>query len=102
MRGLTGLDWEYAVDPIEETTTRVIVTVRLINNRCRVKIGCCFALILCTWIFLLVKIQKSHQREVGGLFKSGLQTMSTEFLNPTNGSWWIVQIRPPNQSDLKL
>src|SRR6266496_5637219 len=22
-----------------------------------------------------------------------------EFLNPTNGSWWIVQIRPPKQSD---
>jgi len=22
-----------------------------------------------------------------------------EFLNPTNGSWWIVQIQPPKQSD---
>jgi len=21
----------------------------------------------------------------------------TDFLNPTNGSWWIVQIRPPSR-----
>jgi hypothetical protein len=30
---------------------------------------------------------------VGGLFKSDLQTAVTEFLNPTHGSGWIVQIR---------
>jgi hypothetical protein len=32
--------------------------------------------------------------EVGGWFKSGLQTAVTEFLNPTHGSGWIVQIPP--------
>jgi hypothetical protein len=31
---------------------------------------------------------------VGGWFKSGLQTAVTEFLNPTHGSGWIVQIPP--------
>ncbi len=31
---------------------------------------------------------------VGGWFRSGLQRSGNEFLNPTNGSWWIVQIQP--------
>jgi len=33
--------------------------------------------------------------EVGGLFRSNLHTTDTgKSRNPTNGSWWIVQIRP--------
>jgi hypothetical protein len=36
---------------------------------------------------------------VGGWFKSGLQAETTEFFNPTNGSWWIAQVRPSNQGD---
>ena len=31
---------------------------------------------------------------VGGLFKSGLQG-GFSCRNPTNGSWWIVQVQPP-------
>ena len=30
--------------------------------------------------------------EVGGLFRSNLHAAVTDSLNPTNGSWWIVQI----------
>src|SRR6266849_9660365 len=35
--------------------------------------------------------------EVGGKFRSSLCTVPTDFLNPTNGSWWMVQIRPSKQ-----
>jgi hypothetical protein len=32
---------------------------------------------------------------VGGLFRSHLQEVGFfEFMNPTNGSWWIFQIQP--------
>jgi hypothetical protein len=63
-----------------------------------------------------VRTQKSHQRQlvdcsgptykerllnlgipptaVGGLFRSNLQGTAFEFRNPTNGSWWIVQVQP--------
>src|SRR4029077_5789818 len=34
---------------------------------------------------------------VGGWFRSNLRTALTDFLNPTNGSWWMVQIRPSKQ-----
>src|SRR6266446_9984824 len=40
---------------------------------------------------------KSHQRELVDGFRSSLLTALTDFLNPTNGSWWIVQIRPSKQ-----
>src|ERR1700737_5653851 len=45
-----------------------------------------------------VKIPNHPPTEVGGWFRSGLQRWAAESTNPTNGSWWIVQIQPPKQS----
>ena len=45
-----------------------------------------------------MKTQKSHPREwVDGSDPTYMQRRA-EFLNPTNGSWWIVQIRPLKQT----
>jgi len=41
-----------------------------------------------------VRTQKYHPREWVDVFKSGLQKMRSEFLNPTHGSGWTVQIQP--------
>ena len=41
---------------------------------------------------------------VGGMFRSGLHSGLAEFTNPTNGSWWMVQIEPvrPYRGPMKL
>ncbi len=42
--------------------------------------------------------RESHPREVGGWFQiQPACEPAPSFLNPTNGSWWIVQARPPNK-----
>ena len=41
---------------------------------------------------------------VGGWFRSDLQMGPLNFTNPTNGSWWMVQIQPvrPHRGRMKL
>src|SRR5437016_13584075 len=40
------------------------------------------------------KLRIPPRGELVDCFRSGLGTVLTDFLNPTNGSWWMVQIRP--------
>ena len=45
---------------------------------------------------LCEKLLKSHPRQwVDGSESNLHPSARAEFTNPTNGSWWIVQIRPP-------
>jgi hypothetical protein len=40
---------------------------------------------------------------VGGWFKSGLRSKAQlGFLNPTNGSWWMVQVQPTKRNALRV
>ena len=50
----------------------------------------------------LVKTKEIPPTEVGGLFRSNLHNVLPNLQNPTNGSWWIVQIRPPKQAAKRI
>ena len=45
------------------------------------------------------KLSEIPPTGVGGLFRSNLQRVTLKFRNPTNRSWWKVQIRPPKPRD---
>jgi hypothetical protein len=51
-----------------------------------------------------VKTQKSHQRQLVDGSDLAYKEMDCEVKNPTNGSWWMVQIQPigPCRRTMKL
>jgi hypothetical protein len=54
-------------------------------------------------IVLAQESPKSHARQCVDLFKSNLQgARFEEAANPTNGSWWIVQVLPTNHHSSNL
>jgi hypothetical protein len=49
-----------------------------------------------------MKESESPQRKLGDCSDPFYMRARTELLNPTNGSWWIVQIQPPKQSAKRI